>query len=231
MLISALFNVFFLLLLLLVQLLIEDEPLSRKPKHYMFHNSQTMGKIDNISEKKSFVRNEIFEIIRATLLAMSVLALCYYTSVEYKVYSILENGQIVQGFGSRQAVTSFSLGYSIPHSIMFAVAIGMLFYSVILVSDIFFTESYFAHVFNIITKYNFILLLQKRPHFSLPLLSLFLTELVCDSCNAVVTIWYLFEYLQLQTALFYTTGFLLLICKSLSSILYFFANTSRSLRR
>ncbi|XP_020289784.1 uncharacterized protein LOC109857661 [Pseudomyrmex gracilis] len=165
-------------------LLIEDESSSpRKPKHFIFHNSQSVGKIENISEKKSFLHNEIFEIIKATLLATSVLALCYYTSMEYKVYSILENGQIVRGFGSRQAVTSFSLGYSIPHSIMFSVAIGMLFYSIVL----------------------------KQPHFSLPLLGLFLTELVCDSCNAVVTIWYLFEYLKLQTALFYATGFLLLI--------------------
>lgn len=136
--------------LLLEQLLIEDESSSpRKPKHFIFHNSQSVGKIENISEKKSFLHNEIFEIIKATLLATSVLALCYYTSMEYKVYSILENGQIVRGFGSRQAVTSFSLGYSIPHSIMFSVAIGTLFYSIVLVSDMFFIKNYIFRIFPI----------------------------------------------------------------------------------
>lgn len=56
---------------------------------------------------------------------------------------------------------------------------------------------------------------QKRPQFSLPFIGFFSAELVCDFCDVVVMIWYLFEYLPIQTALLYATGLLLLICKYL----------------
>ncbi|GAB1869409.1 hypothetical protein CAJAP_10488 [Camponotus japonicus] len=114
------------------------------------------------------------------LLALSILFLCYYGPMQY---SILENGQILQGFLPRKTIMTFSLGYSVSHSIIYAIATGMLIYSVIL----------------------------KQPQFSLPLMGLFMAELVCDSCNAIEMVWYLFGYLRLQTALLYATGILLLI--------------------
>ncbi|XP_011641669.1 uncharacterized protein LOC105430048 [Pogonomyrmex barbatus] len=98
-------------------------------------------------------------------------------------YNILQNGQILRGFSSRKTIVIFNLGYSVLHSIISTITASMLVYSVIM----------------------------KRPRFSLPFIGLFLTELVCDFCDAIVMIWYLFKYLQIQTALFYVTGLFLMI--------------------
>ncbi|XP_070155703.1 uncharacterized protein [Polyergus mexicanus] len=143
-------------------------------------SSQIIEKIDKSLEKKTFFDNEILKIIRGMLLALSILSLCYYGPMQY---SVLENGQILRGFSSRETIMTFSLGYSAWHSIISVIATGMLIYSIIL----------------------------KQPQFSLPLMGLFLAELVYDFCDAIEMVWYLFGYLRLQTALFYAAGILLLI--------------------
>ncbi|XP_029173344.1 uncharacterized protein LOC114942197 [Nylanderia fulva] len=141
-----------------------------------FDNSQMIGKI----EKKTFFDSEIFKIVRGMLLALLILFLCYHGPMQY---SVLENGQILHGLSSRKTIMTFSLGYSLSHSIISAIATGMLIYSIIL----------------------------KQPKFSWPLMSLFMAELVYDSCDAIEMVWYLFGYLRLQTALLYAAGILLLI--------------------
>ncbi|XP_011170084.2 uncharacterized protein LOC105203046 [Solenopsis invicta] len=98
-------------------------------------------------------------------------------------YNVVQNGQILRGFPTRKTIVSFNFGYSVSHSIMSAITASMLVYSIIM----------------------------KRSQFSLPFIGLFLAELVCDFCNVIITIWYLFEYLRMQTALIYAAGLLLLI--------------------
>ncbi|XP_011700763.1 PREDICTED: uncharacterized protein LOC105457665 [Wasmannia auropunctata] len=144
------------------------------------NHSQIIEKVEKSQKKETFFDNEDFKIVRAMSLALSILTLCYYGSTEYNV---LQNGQILRGFPSRKTVVTFSFGYSVSHSIISAIATGMLIYSIIM----------------------------KRPQFSLPFIGFFLAELVCDFCDVVIMIWYLFEYLQIQPALFYTAGLLLLI--------------------
>lgn len=104
---------------------------------HMFKNhsdsSQMIGKIDKSLEKKMFFDNEIFKIIRGMLLALPILFLCYHGPMQY---SVLENGQILRGFSSRKTIMTFSLGYSVSHSIISAIATGMLIYSIILVNNI-----------------------------------------------------------------------------------------------
>jgi len=97
------------------------------------NSSQMIGKIDKSLEKKTYFNNKILKIIRGMLLALSILFLCYYGPMQY---SILENGQILQGFLPRKTIMTFSLGYSVSHSIIYAIATGMLIYSVILVNNI-----------------------------------------------------------------------------------------------
>jgi len=67
------------------------------------------------------------------LLALLILTVC---SLGRMQYTILENGQILPGFVSSKKTIMFSLGYSISNSIMSAIAVGMLIYSIILVSII-----------------------------------------------------------------------------------------------
>ncbi|XP_018405573.1 PREDICTED: uncharacterized protein LOC108781942 [Cyphomyrmex costatus] len=98
-------------------------------------------------------------------------------------YNVLQNGQILRGFPSRKTVLTFSFGYSISRTIPSVVTVGMLIYSI----------------------------LMKRPQLSFPFISFFLAELVCDFCDVIIMIWYFFKYLQIQTALFYAAGFLLLL--------------------
>ncbi|XP_029670934.1 uncharacterized protein LOC115240103 isoform X1 [Formica exsecta] len=143
-------------------------------------SSQMIRKIDKSLEKQMFFDDEILKIIRGMLLALSILFLCYYGPMQY---SVLENGQILRGFSSRETIMTFSLGYSAWHSIISVIATGMLIYSIIL----------------------------KQPQFSLPLMGLFLAELVYDSCDAIEMVWYFFGYLRLQTALLYAAGIFLLI--------------------
>nr|XP_012219865.1 PREDICTED: uncharacterized protein LOC105670743 [Linepithema humile] len=167
---------------------IESELSPHILKNYS-NSFQTIKKIVKSPKKETFFDNEVYKIIRAMLLALSILVLCYHGSKEY---NILGNGQIVSGFTSREIIMTFSLGYSVTHSVISAIAASMLIYSII----------------------------SKRPQFSLPLMGLFMAEMMCDSCDAIVTMWYLFRHLGLQTALFYTTGLFLLICK----FLYFFTS-------
>ncbi|XP_018344025.1 PREDICTED: uncharacterized protein LOC108749676 isoform X1 [Trachymyrmex septentrionalis] len=98
-------------------------------------------------------------------------------------YNVLQNGQILHGFPSRKAVLTFSFGYSISRTILSVVTVGMLIYSIVL----------------------------KQPQLSLPFIGFFLAELVCDFCDVIIMIWYFFEHLQIQTALLYTAGLLLLL--------------------
>ncbi|XP_018358528.1 PREDICTED: uncharacterized protein LOC108758212 isoform X2 [Trachymyrmex cornetzi] len=93
------------------------------------------------------------------------------------------NGQILRGFPSRKAVLTFSFGYSISRTTLSVVTVGMLIYSI----------------------------LMKQPQLSLPFIGFFLAELVCDFCDVIIMIWYFFEHLQIQTALVYTAGLLLLL--------------------
>lgn len=97
-----------------------------------FDNSQIIEKVEKSLEKKTFFDNEGFKIVRALSLALSILILCYHGSTEY---NILQNGQI-RGFPSRKTIVTFSFGYSISHSIISAVAAGMLVYSIIMVNRI-----------------------------------------------------------------------------------------------
>jgi len=96
------------------------------------NNSKIIGKVKKSFEKKTFF-DEGFKIVRAMSLALSILILCYYGSTEY---NILQNGQILRGFPSRKTIVIFSFGYSVSHSIIFAVAAGMLIYSIIMVNRI-----------------------------------------------------------------------------------------------
>lgn len=96
-------------------------------------SSQMTGKNDKLLEKKMFFDNKIFKISRGMLLATSILFLCYYGPMQY---SVLENGQILRGFSSKETIMTFSLGYSVWHSIISVIATGMLIYSIILVNNI-----------------------------------------------------------------------------------------------
>lgn len=90
---------------------------------------QTIEKIKKLPEKETFFNKEVYQIIRAMLLALSILILCYQGSKEY---NILENGQILSGFTSRKIIMTFSLGYPVTHSILMSViAASMLIYSII----------------------------------------------------------------------------------------------------
>lgn len=99
-------------------------------------NPQIIGKVENSLKQKTFFENEGFKIVRAMSLALSILTLCYYGSMKYNV---LRNGQILhvspRGFPSRKTVITFSFGYSVSHSIISAVAVGMLVYSIIMVQE------------------------------------------------------------------------------------------------
>ncbi|XP_012523298.1 uncharacterized protein LOC105829173 [Monomorium pharaonis] len=98
-------------------------------------------------------------------------------------YNVLQNGQVFRGLPTRKTIVSFSFGYSVSHSIISALAASLLVYSIIM----------------------------KQPKFSLPFIGFFLTELVCDFCDMVIMIWYLFKHLQIQTALLYAASLLLMI--------------------
>lgn len=97
--------------------------------------------------------------------------------------------------------------------------------------NIYFTHLYFICFYTItfiyLLLYNFYVF-QKQPQFSLFFMGLFMAELVYDTCDAIEMLWYLFGYLQLQTALLHATGILLLICKFLYlfSLLFFFIHLS-----
>ncbi|XP_018308782.1 uncharacterized protein [Mycetomoellerius zeteki] len=100
-----------------------------------------------------------------------------------KEHQAQTNGQILRGFPSRKAVLTFSFGYSVSRTILSVVTVGMLIYSI----------------------------LMKQPQLSLPFIGFFLAELACDFCDVIIMIWYFFEHLQIQTALLYTAGLLLLL--------------------
>ncbi|KAL0122991.1 hypothetical protein PUN28_007559 [Cardiocondyla obscurior] len=158
---------------------IENEILPSLFKNY-FNNFKIIGTIEKSLEKKAFLHNESFKILRAMSLALSVLILCYYGSTKY---NILQNGQISRGFPLRKTIVTFSFGYSTSHTIIFVIAAGMLIYSIIM----------------------------KRPQFSLPFIGFFLAGLVCDFCDMIIVIWYLFKHLRMQIAFLYAAGFILLI--------------------
>lgn len=80
--------------------------------------------------------SEILKIFQALLLSICMLLLSYH-SVRYgrTEYSILENGEITEGY-AHKAVVTLSLGYSTPYAIVSFLAIGMLAYSLISVRNI-----------------------------------------------------------------------------------------------
>lgn len=119
-------------------------------------SSQMIGKIDKSLEKKTFFDSEIFKIIRGMLLALLILFLCYHGPMQY---SVLENGQILNGFSSRKTIMSFSLGYSLSHSIISAIATGMLIYSIIVVNNIILDVYLFFSNFDLLYIYTFIYIL------------------------------------------------------------------------
>lgn len=80
--------------------------------------------------------SEILGICQALLLSTCMLLLSYHC-VRYgrTEYSILENGQISQGYANK-AVVTLSLGYSLPYSMLAVSAIGMLAYSLVWVRNL-----------------------------------------------------------------------------------------------
>ncbi|PBC28355.1 hypothetical protein APICC_06743 [Apis cerana cerana] len=104
--------------------------------------------------------SEILKIFQALLLSICMLLLSYH-SVRYgrTEYSILENGEITEGY-AHKAVVTLSLGYSTPYAIVSFLAIGMLAYS----------------------------LISKNPRWSIPSIVLYLADLVCSISGAIVAI-------------------------------------------
>ncbi|XP_032678852.1 uncharacterized protein LOC116847690 [Odontomachus brunneus] len=134
---------------------------------------------------KGYSYNEIYAISRATLLALLIFYWCYH-SLQYgpMKFTILEDRQILPGLVfSKKAVIAFSCGYSTWNSIVSVFAAIMLIYSII----------------------------SKRPLFSLPLMGLFLTEVVYDSCNVLVMICLILMNLHPDIALPYIVMLLLMI--------------------
>lgn len=86
--------------------------------------------------------SEILKIFQALLLSVCMLLLSYH-SVRYgrTEYSILESGEITEGY-AHKAVVTLSLGYSTPYAIVSFMAIGMLAYSLVSVREIRDTTSY-----------------------------------------------------------------------------------------
>ncbi|XP_043785802.1 uncharacterized protein LOC122711271 [Apis laboriosa] len=127
--------------------------------------------------------SEILKIFQALLLSICMLLLSYH-SVRYgrTEYSILENGEITEGY-AHKAVVTLSLGYSTPYAIVSFLAIGMLAYS----------------------------LISKNPRWSIPSIVLYLADLVCSISGAIVAIWLFFSHFPFVTALSYTLGTILLI--------------------
>ncbi|CAL7934925.1 unnamed protein product [Xylocopa violacea] len=133
--------------------------------------------------RKDGSENEQLRICQALLLSTYMILLSYH-SIRYgqTEYSILEDGQIAQGYVNK-AVIALSLGYSLPYSIISFLATGMLAYS----------------------------LIWKNPRWSLPSMVLYLADLVYDVSGAIVATWLFFSHFPLSTALFYTIGTILLI--------------------
>lgn len=86
--------------------------------------------------------SEILKIFQALLLSVCMLLLSYH-SVRYgrTEYSILESGEITEGY-AHKAVVTLSLGYSTPYAIVSFMAIGMLAYSLVSVREIRDTTNY-----------------------------------------------------------------------------------------
>lgn len=89
---------------------------------------------------KETVENDILKYCQALLLSTCVLLLSYH-SLRYgrTEYSILENGQVVEGY-RHKAVVTLSLGYSVPYSLVSLLAVAMLAYSLLSVRNL--------HLFN-----------------------------------------------------------------------------------
>lgn len=78
--------------------------------------------------------NEILRYCQALLLSTCVLLLSYHSVRHGRTeYSLLENGQVVEGYKHKAAMT-LSLGYSVPYSLISLLAIAMLAYSLLSVS-------------------------------------------------------------------------------------------------
>ncbi|XP_043280084.1 uncharacterized protein [Venturia canescens] len=132
-----------------------------------------------ISDEILSGENETYRNLQALLLATSVLVLSYhgfrYGRTEY---SVLENGNIVNGFVSaKKAVITFSLGYPVLYSFASSLSACMLLYSII----------------------------WKKPRWSLPSIIVYLTDLVCHVADALVAFWLFFSHLKFGTALLYTS--------------------------
>nr|XP_033335922.1 uncharacterized protein LOC117226062 isoform X1 [Megalopta genalis] len=151
------------------------------------HNRK-IGKSYAELKDKTFVNNnvhekEVLRVCQALLLSTCVLLLSYHSIFHGRSeFSILQNGQIVQGY-KHKAVVNLSLGYSAPYSSVCFLAIGMLAYS----------------------------LVSKKPHWSLPSIVLYLADMVYDISGVVVAIWLFFTNLSLPTAVAYATASIILM--------------------
>ncbi|XP_078034294.1 uncharacterized protein LOC144468590 [Augochlora pura] len=141
-----------------------------------------------VAKDKTFVNNnvhekEVLRVCQALLLSTCVLLLSYHSILHGRSeFSILQNGEIVQGY-KHKAVVNLSLGYSAPYSSICFLAIGMLAYS----------------------------LVSKKPRWSLPSIVLYLADMVYDISGVVVAIWLFFTNLSLPIAVAYATAFITLM--------------------
>ncbi|KAK1124309.1 hypothetical protein K0M31_006680 [Melipona bicolor] len=115
--------------------------------------------------------NEILRIFQALSLSTCMLLVNYH-SVRYgqTEYSILDNGEITEGY-THKAVITLSLGYSMPYAIISFLAIGMLIYS----------------------------LVSENPVWSLPSIILYLADFVCGISEAIVAIWLFVSHFPIST--------------------------------
>ncbi|XP_076655492.1 uncharacterized protein LOC143360473 [Halictus rubicundus] len=133
----------------------------------------------NAFANKNVHEKEVLRVCQALLLSTCVLLSSYYSIFHGRSeFSILKNGQFVQGY-KHKAVVTLSLGYSAPYSTVCFLATGMLAYS----------------------------LVSKKPRWSLPSIVLYLADMVYDISGVMVAIWLFFANLSLPTALAYATGF------------------------
>jgi len=143
------------------------------------------SKVSKVDGKSLSKENETYRIFQALLLAISVLVLSYHGLRHGRTaYSVLENGQIVNGFVSaRRAVITFSLGYSVFYSCLSTIAACMMLYSIV----------------------------SKKPRWSIPSVVLYMADLVCHVGDALVAFWLFFGHLRFSTASLYTASTILVI--------------------
>ncbi|KAK0085390.1 hypothetical protein PV325_005300 [Microctonus aethiopoides] len=122
-------------------------------------------------------QNEMYYTIQALIFTIFIFMLSYY-GIRYGCmeYNLLDNGNIINGFvPPRKAVVTVSVGYSIPYAIVYSISACMLLYSIIL----------------------------SRPRWSLPLIIISISDIVCNIGDAFVAFWLLFTRLTFYTAITY----------------------------